>query len=112
MLYQQEDEESFIVSPALLEQLGAAGNEISLGDLLAGMDRIANEGSESDLGSSEELNDLVRTTIHSAAQRRGKSESARAPDNCHLISWLLSSPKMVTWLLIICLHAIHVCDFE
>ena len=70
VLYPQEDEESFIVSPALLEQLGAVGNEISLGDLLAGMDRIAN----ADVGSSEELNVLVRTTTHSAAQRQNQLE--------------------------------------
>eukprot|EP01043_Picozoa_sp_COSAG02_P098973 COSAG02_NODE_35096_length_474_cov_0.546667_1_plen_79_part_10 len=52
----QENEQTFIVTAALLEEIGAVHGQISLDDLLAGMDRMLTNGDVPD----DVLDDLVR----------------------------------------------------
>ena len=61
----QEDEESFVVNPVMLDQLGAVGGELNLTDLLEGMGRMIANSGVTDIGSddNESLNDLVRAHI-------------------------------------------------
>ena len=52
----QEDEKSFVVNSALLEQLGAVGGELSLADLLSGMQRMLSDAA----AGEDDLDQLVR----------------------------------------------------
>lgn len=56
----QEDEGSFIVNSVLLDQLGAVGGELSLSDLLEGMDRMVSQA-VADADRDDNIGDLVRT---------------------------------------------------
>ena len=60
----QEDEKNFVVNSALLEQLGAVGGELSLADLLSGMDQMLSDAPVAD----DDIDQLVRIAHRHALQ--------------------------------------------